>query len=208
MNKVAEYINSFMTFDNPQLPEILKQEQTIKDIHIEPSVGLEVGKFLSLLVRMTNAQRVLELGTCLGYSTIWIAEALRQTGGKLISVEHNVNLYKVTSQNINEAGLSDVVEVIWGDASKVIDQVEGPFDIILQDSGKHLYPVMLEKCINLVRKNGIIIADDALFKPMGFPEEYSEPVHDYNKRVFEDNRLYSTLLPIGHGIVVSTKLCD
>jgi predicted O-methyltransferase YrrM len=155
-----------------------------------------------------NAQRVLEFGTCLGYSTVWMAQALKETGGKLISVEYDKHLYEITKRNVRLAGLSEVVELILGDASQVINMVEGPFDIILQDSNKSLYSTMLEQCINLTRRNGLIIADDVFFKPMGIPEKFSEPVDKYVKKVFADKRLYSTILPIGDGVAISTKLYD
>jgi predicted O-methyltransferase YrrM len=67
---------------------------------------------------------------------------------------------------------------------------------------------MLEQCINLTRRNGLIIADDVFFKPMGIPEKFSEPVDKYVKKVFADKRLYSTILPIGDGVAISTKLYD
>jgi len=206
MYKVTEYIESFITFDNKQLDEILKEEEE-KD-SIQPCIGLEVGKLLGLLIRSMNAQKVLEFGTCLGYSTVWMAQALKETGGKLISVEYDKDLYEITKRNVELAGLSEVVELILGDASQVINMVEGPFDIILQDSNKSLYSTMLEQCINLTRRNGLIIADDVLFKPMGIPEKFSEPVDKYVKKVFSDKRLYSTILPIGDGVAISTKIYD
>lgn len=161
---------------------------------------------MGLLIRTIDAKKVLEFGTCLGYSTIWIAHALRVTGGKLISIEKNPDLCEDTKRNIELAGLSGVVKVICGDASVVAEQLNETFDIILQDSGKPLYTVMLERCISLVRKGGLIIADDTLFRPMGMPEQLSAPVHKYNETVFADNRLYTTILPIGDGITISTRL--
>lgn len=205
MNKITEYIDSFIDFDNKQLEEICKQEEKRNDIR--PSIGLETGRFLGLLIRSMQAKRVMEFGTCLGYSTVWIAQALKETGGKLISVEYDKELYETTKKNVELAGLSDIVDLRLGDASKIINEVEGPFDIILQDSDKALYVPMLEKCIELTRKNGLIIADDVLFKPMGIPEIFSEPMDEYVKKVFSDNRLYTTILPIGDGAAISTKLC-
>lgn len=206
MDKVRSYIKSFITIDNSQITEIIKQDEEINGI--QPSIGMETGKLLGLLIRSTNSKRVLEFGTCLGYSTVWIAQALKETGGRLISVEYRKDLYEITKRNIELAGLSEVVELILGDASEVINTVEGPFDIILQDSDKSLYSPMLEKCIRLTRKNGLIIADDALFKPMGIPEKFSDPVHEYVKKIFADKRLYSTMFPIGDGVAISMKLCD
>lgn len=98
------------------------------------------------------------------------------------------------------------MDLILGDAGEVIDKMEGTFDIILQDSDKSLYSPMLEKCISLTDKNGLIIADDVLFKPMGIPDKFSKPMDDYVKKIFSDKRLYSTIIPIGDGLAVSTKL--
>jgi predicted O-methyltransferase YrrM len=206
MDKVTQYIESFITLDNKQLASIEEEGEKREDI--QPFVGLEVGKVLGLLIRSLNAQRVLEFGTCLGYSTVWIAQALKETGGKLISIEYNKDLYEATKRNVESAGLSDTVKLVLGNASEVIKVLDGPFDIILQDSDKSLYSSMLEECINLTRKNGLIIADDALFMPMGIPEKFSDPVHRYIEKVFSDDRLYSTILPIGDGVVISTKLYD
>jgi predicted O-methyltransferase YrrM len=165
-----------------------------------------VGKLAGLFIRLIQAQRVLEFGTCLGYSTIWLAQALKATGGRLISVEYEKKFFEKTRKNLVKAGLSSYVELIHGDANEVIDELTGPFDIIFQDSDKDLYPVMLEKCIKLVRKNGLLITDDALFKPMGVPAHLCTEIEKFNKLVFNDARLYSTILPIGDGVVLSVKL--
>jgi len=206
MNETINYITSFLSLDNAQLETLAHEEMNRNDI--QPSIGLEVGKLLGLLIRMTRAQRVLELGTCLGYSTIWLAQALQTTGGKLISVEYKESLCQETRRNIAIAGLADVVELIEGDARVIVEQLDGPFDMIVQDSDKSLYPLLLERCIALTRKFGIIVADDALFKPRGIPASFSEPIHHYNQLVFADARLYSTILPMGDGVTISVKLSD
>lgn len=206
MDETANYIANFLSIDNVQLETIVHEEMNRDDIR--PSIGPEVGKLLGLLIRSMRAQRVLEMGTSLGYSTIWLAQALQTTGGKLVSIEYNDNLFEETKKNIALAGLADVVELIKGDARVVIEQVHGPFDMILQDSDKSLYSLLLERSIELTRKFGIIVADDALFKPRGIPAAFSDPMHDYNQRVFADTRLYSTILPIGDGVTISVKLCD
>jgi predicted O-methyltransferase YrrM len=203
-NNIQKYIKKFVTHDNPLLPQILQEGKTRTDTL--PAIGPEVGKLAGLFIRLIQAQRVLEFGTCLGYSTIWLAEALKATGGRLISVEYEKKFFEKTRKNLVKAGLSSYVELIHGDANEVIDELTGPFDIIFQDSDKDLYPVMLEKCIKLVRKNGLLITDDALFKPMGVPAHLCTEIEKFNELVFNDARLYSTILPIGDGVVLSVKL--
>jgi predicted O-methyltransferase YrrM len=201
---VESYIMGFLIQDNPQL-NIIEKQYRVRDDAV-PSIGPEVGKLLGLIARAIEAKRVMEFGTSLGYSSVWLGEAMRATGGKLISVEMSKKLYEATRDNVEKAGLSDYVDLIYGDAKKIIYEVEGPFDMILQDSAKPLYPVMLDKCVDLLRMNGILAADDGLFLPLGYEEENATPMDEYNKLVFADHRLYSTILPIGDGLTLSVKV--
>ncbi len=203
---VSEYILSFVEPDSKQLAAIDEQYETLDDL--VPSIGPEVGKILGLILRTMNAKRIMEFGTCIGYSTIWLAEAMRATGGKLTAIELDERFYSMAKKNIEEAGLSEFVELIHGDAGKIVNEIEGPFDFILQDSKKTLYPEMLDRSIELLRVNGILAADDGLFLPKGFEKENAEPVHQYNEMVLSDLRLYSTILPIGDGLTLSVKLKD
>jgi len=203
---VEDYISAFIRPAGPLFAGVEALEDQMEDIR--PNVGLEAGKMLSLLVHLTRAQRVLELGTSLGYSAIWLASALKETGGKLVTVECRQDLFELARKNLRETGLGGRVEVIHGDAGQVIQSLEGHFDLILQDSDKALYPKMLETCIRLTRLHGVLVADDALFKPRGIRDELSDPVHQYNRMVFNDPRLASTILPVGDGMVISVKLAD
>jgi predicted O-methyltransferase YrrM len=203
MDEIDSYIANFIALDNSTLTSVSEQERI--RVNVRPSIGPEVGQFLGLLIRLIQAKRVLEFGTSLGYSAIWLGEALRSTGGRLISIEREEELYRQAQKNLAAAGLSEVVELVLGDARTVVETLEGPFDLIFQDSDKRLYPVLLEKCIELTRDYGLIVADDALLKPMGRPDPLSEPIHLYNQKVFSDDRLYSTLLPVGDGVTLSVK---
>ena len=110
--------------------------------------------------------------------------------------------------NIRVTGFRDSIDLILGDAAEVIHKINGPFDLIFQDSDKTLYPVMLDRCIELVRVGGMILADDALFKPMKVREELGDPVHHYLQEIFADRRLYNTILPIGDGLALSVKIAE
>ncbi len=203
---IPEYILSFIKPDNPQLDEIDRQYQT-RDTLV-PCIGPEVGKILGVIIRAIDAKRALDIGTCIGYSTIWLAEAMKSTGGKLIAIEASQIFYEEARSNVKAAGLSDYVEIIHGDASEVINDLEGPFDFSLQDSSKPLYPVMLDRIVRLTRVGGIIAADDALFLPMGYEHPNARAMDEYNRLVFADSRLYSTILPIGDGLTISVKIKD
>jgi caffeoyl-CoA O-methyltransferase len=202
-----EYIKSFINLKIPQLELILREEKKRKNV--EPSIGFETGRFLGFLIRLIQAKRVLEIGTCLGFSTVCIADSLRETGGKLVAIEYNEKFFNETNKNIADAGLEEYVDINLGDARKLVKNLTEPFDLILQDADKALYPAMFEETVKLTRKHGIIIADDTLFSVMGLPKcLYSAQLDKYNKLVFSDKRLYSTILPIGDGITISVKLTE
>ena len=172
---------------------------------MRPNIGAQAGHFLTWLIQLTQAKHVLEFGSCLGYSAIFLAEALRHTNGHLISIENNPILFAETQKNIATAGVSDIVDLKLGDAAELIKTLNGPFDLILQDADKSMYPTMLNDCIEKLRPLGILIADDTLFPPMGYPEKLSKPIHEYNQKTLSDPRLISTLLPIGDGLTISLK---
>jgi predicted O-methyltransferase YrrM len=201
-----DYILSMLTPDSSVLLRLGKRYEGRTDI--QPAVGPEVGKLLGLLVRLMQATRVLELGTCLGYSTVWLGQAMEATGGQLIGVELDHTLVEETRCSVEEAGLSHRVRLIEGDAAQVLRELTGPFDLILQDSAKPLYPELFERSVQLTRVGGILAADDALFRPMGIPAKFADPVHQYNTYAATDTRLYTTILPIGDGLTVSLKLHD
>jgi len=203
MKECAAYIEEFLSYENPILRELETEHHRRDDV--APNIGIHVGTFLAWLIRVMQAKRVLEFGTCLGYSTVFLGEALRETGGKLTAIESEESLFRAAERNVAKADLSGIVHLIHGDAATVIDELEGPFDLILQDAAKALYPAMLEKCILKTRPLGVIAADDALFRPMGVEERLSKHLHQYNQMVFSDPRLLSTILPIGDGLVISTK---
>ncbi len=204
MDKLSEYIESFIALRHPVLSRIA-EEYKVRDDLI-PSIGLQVGRFLTWLIRLTGARRAMEFGTCIGYSTIVLAEALSQNEGRLIAIESDPKFFQETQRNVADAGLESVVTLVHGDAAVQIDKFEEPFDLILQDAAKTLYPVLLDKCVDKIKLNGVLVADNALFKPMGEKEEESRPIHEYNQKVFADPRLASTILPIGDGITISVKV--
>ncbi len=200
-----QYIRSFLSYDNPALPDMEIQEKTWADTRsfIEP----EVAKIICLLIRTMEAKKVLEMGTCIGYSGIWMSEALKQTGGKLTTIEYDEILIKEAKHNFKKAGITDQVDLIEGDILKTTSSFDNnSFDMVVQDSKKSLYPGLLEECIRITRTGGMIIADDTLYRPKGITEKLSAHTHRYNEMVFNDKRLYSTIINVGDGITISLKI--
>lgn len=188
---------------NPILARLLKEHK--ERIDIIPCIGEEASSFIYWLLRLINAKKVVEFGSCIGYSTIVIGEAMKANGGHLISIEIAKNHYAEAVKNVKESGLSDYVTIINGDAKTEFEKLSGPFDFIMQDSLKALYPAMVEECIKKLRAGGVMIADDTLFLPAGKPEKLSVPIDNYNKLVFANPNLVSAILPIRDGLTISFK---
>jgi caffeoyl-CoA O-methyltransferase len=128
-----------------------------------PIVGPVVGKLLSILVRVSGARRVVELGTAIGYSTLFLADACRHTGGRVISFEMNDALSRRARDTIAAQGLSDVVEIRCENALEAIGAVEGPVDLVFIDIEKKDYLRVLPACAGILKPGGLLVADNTGF---------------------------------------------
>jgi predicted O-methyltransferase YrrM len=200
-----EYLRTFIIRDSAIIKDLESDSPGRDDI--QPSVEPELGKFLGLIVRLTNARRILEIGSGIGLSTIWLGEAAKNIGGKVVTIDNHERTHKEVIENIKNAGLNNCVDKKLGKAEDLIDNLPPDWDLVFQDGGKYLYPMLYDKIVKITRKGGLIIADDTLFKVNPYVRKgLGDYMDDYNKLVFADNRLYSTILPVGHGITVSLKL--
>ena len=128
------------------------------------AVSEEDGQFLRLLVGATNAKSVLEIGGASGYSAIWIGMGLRQTGGRLVTIEYDPVRAKELAANIKAAGLSDIVTVVAGDAFKEIPKVQGRFDLVFLDAWKPDYKKFFEMVFPRVTPGGLFLAHNVINK--------------------------------------------
>src|SRR4029079_11536935 len=103
------------------------------------AVSEEDGRFLRLLIASSSRKRALEIGGASGYSAIWMAQGLRATGGKLVTIEYDPVRAKELAENIKRAGLTDVVQVVSGDAFVEIPKLQGTFDFVFLDAWKRDY---------------------------------------------------------------------
>ncbi len=203
-----EYLRSFIKYDNKTVSDMERESSGRDDI--QPFVEPETGRFLSFLVRLTGAEKVLEFGTGIGNSSIWMGEALRERGGHLITVDNHARTRIEAEANIMRAGLEDTVEMRFADAEKeaeiLLAEYRSSFDIVFQDCGKYLYPLMIDTLYELARPGGLIIADDTLFKAnSSVRRNLGRYTDEYNRKIFERPDLYTSMLPVGHGLTLSIK---
>jgi caffeoyl-CoA O-methyltransferase len=144
----------------------LKAEREALMAQMEANPGISVprvdGEFLNLLVYVTNAQQVLEVGTFRGYSGIWMGTALEQTGGKLTTIDIDPDKVRESKANFQKAGLADRITSLEGDAHKVITTVSGPFELMFLDAEKGGEMDYFEKLFPKLRPGGILALHNAI----------------------------------------------
>jgi predicted O-methyltransferase YrrM len=163
-------------------------------------VGREVGWFLHSLILAKRPARVLELGTSYGYSTLFLADAVTQVGGTLITMELADYKQAAARAMIERAGISAVVDFRLGDAVAMINADTGPFDLVLLDIWKDFYVPCLRAFYPKLADEGIVAADNMIE-----PAVVREDVRKYRAAVGSLPDMQTTLLPIGSGIELSVK---
>lgn len=162
------------------------------------AVSPEDGQFLRFLVASTQRKRALEIGSAQGYSAIWIGLAMRETGGKLITIEYDPARAKTAAENVKRAGLSDVVTVIPGDAFKEIPKLTGTFDCVFVDAWKRDYIKFFDMTFPRMDKGGVFLGHNVINK--------KSEMSDFLNRITTHPDLFSSIVaPSGEGISVSYK---
>jgi predicted O-methyltransferase YrrM len=194
-------------------------DQILLDIAAEgaaqdlPLIDAEVGALLRVLATSIGATRILEIGTAIGYSGIWLAGAL-PANGMLLTMERDQERARLARANFARAGLSDRVSVIVGEAQRMIAKVSGPFDLIFQDGSKPLYGALLDRLVSLLRPGGLLITDNVLWDGEVVPGFVAEPkknvddtraIADYNQRLKTHPQLMTATVPLRDGVAISVK---
>jgi predicted O-methyltransferase YrrM len=178
-----------------------------------PLVDAEVGALLRVLATAVGANRILEIGTAIGYSGIWLAGAL-PPGGMLYTMEAEAERGKMARANFARAGLADRTTVIIGDAALMLAKVAGPFDLIFQDGDKRQYVSMLDRLVALLRPRGLLLTDNVIWSGEVVPGYVDQPVQDpdetraiveYNKRLSTHPELMTAIVPLRDGVSLSVK---
>jgi caffeoyl-CoA O-methyltransferase len=175
----------------------------------------EVGKMLHVLALAVGARRILEVGTLLGYSAIWMARALPPEG-RLTTIEIDPHRAAEAWEWIARAGVADRVEVKSGPALDVLPALaseardrRAPYDFVFIDAAKQEYPAYLDWALELVRPGSVIAADNTLLGSAGSVVDTASAtpalaaVKAFNERLATDPRLISTIVPIREGVSIS-----
>lgn len=201
---VEAYVDSLASRGDAALREVERQGFS----EGRPIVGAAEGSLLHVLARAVGARRILELGTAIGYSGTWLARALPEEG-ELVTVEGDPDTAKVARANFVKTGVAGRTTILVGAAEEVLEDLEGPFDLIFNDIDKVGYPVVLEPCIRRVRVGGLLVTDNVLWDGdvarKGRSAE-TRAIREYNESLAQDPRMLTVILPLRDGVSVAMKV--
>ena len=163
-------------------------------------VGPEVGEFLRALAVARQPARILELGTSYGYSTLFLADAARECGARVVTMDVDAAKQAYAKAQLERAGLADYVEFRFGDAVESVAADPGPWEFVLLDIWKNMYLPCFEALYPKLAEEAIIASDNMIY-----PESARDAVHALRAAVNAKPDLQTVLLPIGSGIELTVK---
>jgi predicted O-methyltransferase YrrM len=164
-----------------------------KMLNLEPASA----QLLSILVRASGVTRALEIGTSNAYSTIWLAWSLAPAGGRIVSIDRNPDKHALARENLRRADLLDRVELHTGDATEIIRQLAGPFDLVFLDADRRQFPEQLQILLPKLANKVLVIADNVHSHP--------EEIADYLKLISSLADFQHTTVPIGKGLSIAYR---
>ena len=181
-------------------PDLIKLLRDIKAVDTDQlAVSEEDGRFLRLMAASSRATRALEIGGANGYSAIWIGLGLRESGGRLTSIEYDPARAKTAAENIRRAGLSSIVTVVSGDAFQAIPSLAGTFDFVFLDAWKRDYKRFYDLVLPRLVPKGLFLAHNVVNK--------QAEMRDFLAAIQNDPAVMSTIVtPSGEGMSVTYKL--
>ena len=205
---MEEYIRGLI----PQREGILKELEEFAKENKVPIVQKETGKFLEFMVNMKKPMRILELGTAIGFSSILMYEA-SNTNPDIITIERDSKMIEYAKENIKKFNLQDKIKIEEGDCLEVLEKLQEPFDLIFMDAGKGHYNHFLPHCLRLLNEDGIIIADNVLFRGMVASDDLVKRrkitivkrMRTYLDLVNSNDELITSVIPMGDGIAITKR---
>ncbi|MBR5808551.1 MAG: O-methyltransferase [Clostridia bacterium] len=209
---VYPYITSYLRSEIPERSGILKELEDYAEKNSVPIVQPETAKFLETMMCIKRPARILEVGCAIGYSAILMSQYLAD-GGSITTLEWDAETCEIARANIEKAGLSDKIKVVLGDAKDIIPTLTGEYDVIFLDGPKAHYIYMLNDCIRLLKKGGVLISDNILYKGMIADDEHVirrkitivKRLRRFISAQMQREELETVILPLGDGVTVAVK---
>ena len=202
IQNVLSRLEKDIDYENNQRDEVPSEERL-------NCISKNIGMFYNIMLKSINAKKILEIGMSVGYSGLWFADAIMsnaQSDGQITTIDREKFKIDSATRNFEEAEVSSLITIREGEARKILHEIkeefgENYFDFIFIDADKESYIEYFDLCLPLVRKGGIIGADNILF-----PERFNEMMADYLSHVRSNPNVQSVTIPIDNGEEVTFKL--
>ena len=206
--KLNDYIKNHSTKESDLLKE-LSRETKLKILNPRMLSGSYQGRILSIISKLTKPRYILEVGTYTGYSTLCLAEGIKDSG-ELHTIDNNEELYNFQREYFNKSGYGDKIFQHLGNAIDLIDTINLKFDLIFLDADKENYTNYLELLINKLNTNGVLITDNVLWngkviKSISDDDLSTQEIDKFNKLMNQRSDMETIILPIRDGISISRK---
>jgi predicted O-methyltransferase YrrM len=202
-SKVEEYIASLL----PKRDAVISEMERYAKQHDVPIIGPVVARTISLLAQISGAKRMFEMGSAIGYSTIWLARAAGARAEVYYTDGDPANAARARGY-FKRAGVENCIQIMTGDAVNLIDQVPGEFDLIFIDVDKHQYPEALGKAVPRLRSGGLLITDNVLWSGRVVAkakDPRTRAIQQFNELIYSSHELFPVIIPLRDGIAVCRK---
>lgn len=197
----------------PERDPLLREMERVADEYGIPIADPEVATFLEITVRAIGAERVLEVGTAIGYADIFMARAMPPSG-TVVTIDINAEMIGKAREYVKRAGLEEQVEFYLGPALTVIPTLDGPFDLVYLDAVKGEYRDYLDLALPLMRIGGVVVCDNVLWRgqvasgraPVALHRDPTAALRDFNDYFVHHSQLLAQILPIGDGLAYGVKV--
>ncbi|MGH9746125.1 MAG: O-methyltransferase [Candidatus Acidiferrales bacterium] len=203
-SSVEKYLDHLL----PKRDEVLSEMERYAKKHDVPIIGPACGRLLYLVAQMSGAKRIFEMGSAIGYSTIWLARAAGP-GAEIYYTDGNPENARRAKENFQRAGVEDRIHVLVGDAFAKFDETPGEFDLIFIDIDKHQYPEALEKALPRLKSGGIFVTDNVLWSgrvTKKSKDVRTRAIQKFNQMVYASKDLVPVIVPLRDGVTVCRKI--
>lgn len=203
---VEQYVYDLL----PQSETVLREMEEEAARRRIPIVGPAVGRVLYLLARLKGAKTVFELGSAIGYSTIWWARAVGE-GGRVVYTDGDRKNAEQARRYFERAGVADRIQIKIGDALEILSEEKpGSQEIIFNDVDKEDYPRVFRLAVPRLASGGLLVSDNALWSgrvaEQKSADERTRAIQEFNRLLYESKELFPTILPIRDGLAVALKV--
>ncbi len=211
---VAPYVTDYIREKTTTTSELLRKLEVYAKENNVPIAEPETARLISVITKLVRPQRILEVGCAIGYSAIIMSESLKE-GGHITTLEYDPEMVIIARANIERAGLCDKITVIEADAKNYISYLEDSesYDIVFLDGPKAHYLFMLDDAVRLLKKGGLLISDNILFKGMTADDNHFarrkvtiiNRLREYIDALMAHPQLHTSILSQGDGVTLSVK---